>query len=160
MKEINNFGFYHPEKYFLVAGTGDSEYDLVAFDQALINAGIADVNLSTITSIIAPHCKRIDPIPLVAGGIYAVAFASIQSNKAGEIISSAVAVSQPDDKSKAGLIMELSDRLPKDLVEKKVKEMASMGMKNRDIHLFSIETISVEHIVKNVGCTFAGVVEL
>ncbi|ETR68346.1 MAG: hypothetical protein OMM_10627 [Candidatus Magnetoglobus multicellularis str. Araruama] len=70
MKEINkNMGFYHPEKYFLVAGSGDSKYELVAFDQALINAGIADVNLSTISSIIPPHCQRIDPIPLVAGGI-------------------------------------------------------------------------------------------
>jgi len=55
--------------------------------------------------------------------------------------------------------MELSDRLPKDRVENNVKKMASLGMKNRGIHHFNIETISIEHVVKNVGCSFAGVVE-
>jgi len=46
------------------------------------------------------------------------------------------------------------------LIEENVKEMASLGMKNRGIQHFNIETISIEHVVKNVGCTFAGVVEL
>jgi len=43
-----------PSQFFMVAGKGDSEYALNAFDLALLDAGIGNLNLIKVSSILPP----------------------------------------------------------------------------------------------------------
>lgn len=160
MNESQLNGFFQPTHYFLVAGTGDASDSLVAFDRALLDAGIGDVNLIKLSSIIGPNCTRINPICVVPGSLVGVAFASYTFDKPGQQIASAIAVAHPADPSRASLVMEHSALASKEEVEQKVIQMAIEGMKSRGLEVANIESIGVEHIVETVGATFAGVVEV
>lgn len=147
-----------PTKYFLVSGSAEGYTLLNAFDAALLNAGIGDVNLVKLSSILPPYCEKIEPITLPFGSLVPVAYASITSNRSSERISSAVAIGIPQDKSQAGLIMEFSDRYDREYVENKVVQMVKAGMAYRDRAIDKVLSISATHMVKENGATFAGVV--
>lgn len=153
-------GFFSPTRYFLVAGTGDAFDGLVAFDKALLNAGISDVNLIKLSSIVGPGVRRIEPVSLKLGSFVGVAYASTTSAVVGERIASAVAIAHPTDKSRASLVMEHSDSASREEVEEYVKKMAIEGMHSRNLSVDFVEVIGAELVVQRVGATFAGVVEL
>lgn len=46
-----------PKEAALVAGDADGPFELVAFDNALMKAGIAELNLVTVSSIWPIGCK-------------------------------------------------------------------------------------------------------
>ncbi len=147
-----------PSKYFLVAGTSDNFMPLNAFDGALIDAGIANVNIVKMSSIIPPGCLRVDPIELPYGSIVPVAYAYIMSPIPGEIISAAIACAIPVNNNKPGLIMEYSSSGHKKEVEDISIKMAKEGMRLRNEKIRDIECISVSHKVNYKGAAFAGVV--
>lgn len=153
-------GFFQPTSYFLAAGQGDASEKLVAFDRALLKAGVGDVNLIKLSSIVGPLCCRIEPVALKPGSLVAVAYASFTSNQPGQRIASAVAIAHPTDHSRAALVMEYSALASKDEAEQKVIAMAIEGMSSRGLGVESIESIAVEHVVEVAGATFAAVVEL
>lgn len=65
-------GFFQPTRYFLTAGRGDADWALVAFDRALIDAGIADINLVKLFGVfVGPGCHRIEPVRINPGGLVA-----------------------------------------------------------------------------------------
>ena len=153
-------GFFCPTKYFLVAGEGDSSESLVAFDCALLNSGVGDLNLIKLSSIVGPGCVRTEPLTLTPGSLVAVAFASMTDDKPGRTIASGVAVAHPTDSTRAALVMEHSDFASKKEVEDKVIRMAIEGIRNRGLEVAHVESIAIEHIVRVVGATFAAVVEV
>ena len=55
---------YEPHYYTLVSGIGKSQFPLVAFDNALRDAGIGDYNLVRVSSILPPNCKFCDKIAI------------------------------------------------------------------------------------------------
>ncbi len=149
--------FKTPSTYFFATGSSDGFTPLNAFDNALLQAGIGNTNLVKMSSIVPPRCQKIDPIPLPQGVLVPVAYASIQSDLKGEVISAAVAVAFPEE-DHCGLIMEYSSRGRKEDVESIVREMAREGMKTRGLNIKHVESRSVEHRVTNIGAAIAAVV--
>ena len=143
----------YPTKYIITSGKGISQYQLVAFDNALLDAGISNYNLLKVSSILPANCAKVESInDLPQGSPLLTAFASISSNKIGEQIASAVAAGIPEDRSNIGVIMEYSAaNITSELAEKRVKEMVREAMKNHNISLDHIESSSVDGIVPSEG---------
>ncbi len=151
---------FRPQAYFLCAGHGDADRRLVAFDQALLRAGIADVNLVRLSSIVGPHVKRIEPVKLAPGLLVPTAYASTCSDVRGERIAAAVALARPDDPERAGVIMEYSGACSGREAEDIVRGMAEEAIHNRGLNVAHMESIFAEHVVEKTGCVFAGVVQI
>ena len=147
-----------PTKYFFAYGCAEGYTTLNAFDSALINAGVGNTNLVRMSSILPPRCEKIPPVNLPQGAIVPVAYASIDSAVPGEVIPAAVAVAYPEDEDHCGLIMEYHEASPKGVVEEKVRRMAEESMKFRGQKIRKVESVAVEHAVRNTGAAFAAVV--
>lgn len=147
-----------PTTYFLATGSSEGFTTLNAFDGALMQAGIGNTNLVKMSSICPPHARHIEPLPLPHGSLVPVAYASITSDKPGEIISAGVAIAFPEDENHAGLIMEYSAKNTKEAVETMVRRMAEEGMKMRGKPIKQLQSKVVEHTVTNCGCAFAAAV--
>ena len=147
-----------PKKYFFVAGSSEGYSRLNAFDAALIKAGVGNTNLVKVTSIIPPYAEEVEPIELPPGALVPTAYSVITSELEGEIISAAVAVAIPEDKSKPGIIMEYSSKGHKEDVERVVRKMAEEAMKIRGEEKIRIKSISVQHQVRRIGTAFAAVI--
>ncbi|WP_457611785.1 pyruvoyl-dependent arginine decarboxylase [Methanocaldococcus sp.] len=144
-----------PNTVSLVAGSSEGETPLNAFDGALLKAGIGNVNLLKISSIMPPKAEIV-PLPKIPmGSLVPTAYGCIISDNPGELIAAAVSVAIPKDKELCGLIMEFSGRCSKKEAEKKVREMAKIGFEMRGWEIERIESIAVEHEVEKIGCAFA-----
>lgn len=147
-----------PTKFFLVSGIGEGNTPLNAFDDALLNAGIANTNLLKVTSILPPGCRKIKPIKLPFGAIVPVVYALKISSTRDELISATVGVGTPVNKNKPGLIMEYSCIGGKREAERIVREMVEEGFSKRKEKLNKIEIASAECRVKRTGASCAAVV--
>ncbi len=147
-----------PNIFSLVKGAGEGRMLLNAFDQALLNAGVGDTNLVRMSSIVPPGATERERISLPFGGLIPVAYAHIDSDLPGEIISAAIAVALPVDPALPGVIMEFEARAPLSVVEAKVRQMAEDAFSYRNRELREIKTTGVEHTVKECGAVFAGAV--
>ncbi len=121
---------YEPHYYTLVSGCGKSKFPLVAFDNALRNAGIADYNLVKVSSILPPNCIFCDTIPICKGSILFAAYSTITvcADEKGE---TAVATAIPNSDKENGVIFENSAKGDFYSVEDAVKEMCIEAMNNR-----------------------------
>lgn len=146
-----------PNRYLLVGGTGAGPSTLNAFDRALQAAGTGNFNLVKVTSILPPGASEGSLDELDPGSIVFSAMGSIISDIPGEIISAAVAAGIPADKRLAGVLMEGSFKLPREEAEKRVREMVRIGMEDRGIEDFHIESLAVDTRVKDRGAAVASV---
>jgi arginine decarboxylase len=148
-----------PKQFFIVSGGSDGFSPLNSFDGALLSAGIQDVNLIRLSSILPPYCEQIKPITLPPGSLIPVAYATISSSLYGEHLCSAVAIGIPIDETQAGLIMEYSEKGNySHLAEHHVRDMVKAGMNMRNREIKEIISISASHKVIENGSCFAGVV--
>jgi len=149
-----------PKQYFLVAGTGEAATPLNAFDAALLDAGIGNVNLLKMSSIVPPHCQRIDPMNMPQGSLVPTAYASMTSSLPGEVISAGIAVGLPTNEDHCGIIMEYSARGHKGEIEEIVANMARNALEMRGLTVKSVVTLSAEVKVETVAAVFAAGVVL
>lgn len=149
-----------PTKFFLVSGSSEGFSLLNAFDGALLASGVGDTNLVKMSSILPPLCElaKPAPVPLPQGALVPVAYASLYSDVPGEVISAAVAIGIPEDRNRAGLIMEYSARADEQTVVTQVKKMVEKGMELRKRPIKEIMSISATYKVGSIGAVFAGVV--
>lgn len=147
-----------PNIFSLVKGVGEARTLLNAFDQALLAAGIGDTNLLRMSSIVPPGTRQRTSLTLPKGGLIPVAYAHIDSDQPGDIISAAVAVALPDDAEQAGVIMEYEAKRPLMEVEARVRQMAEDAFLHRNRKLGSLFSTGVEHTVRECGAAFAGAV--
>lgn len=147
-----------PDIYCLVKGKGDANMPLNAFDMALLDAGIGDTNLIKMSSIVPPDAQEVESVDLPKGGLIPVAFAELGSSVKGQIISAAIAVGIPEDPKLPGLIMELEDLNPLEIVETRVRQMVIDGFKYRNRKLKEVKMLGIEHIVEKHGSVFAAAV--
>ncbi len=146
-----------PNILSLVAGVGDAKNYLNAFDMALLDAGICNVNLIRISSIMPPKAEII-PLPNIPmGSLVPTAYGYKVSENKGETISAAVSVAIPKDKELCGLIMEYSAIGGKKETEETVREMAKIGFEMRGWEIDKIISKASECTVENIGCAFAAV---
>lgn len=149
-----------PTKFFLVSGSSEGFSLLNAFDGALLASGVGDTNLVRMSSILPPHCEEANPppVPMPQGALVPVAYAAINSDSPGDVISAAVAIGIPKDENLAGLIMEYSAKAEESIVVGQVTKMVEKGMEMRKREIKEIRSISATCKVDSIGAAFAGVV--
>lgn len=149
-----------PNTFFLVAGSAEGDSPLTAFDAALLAAGVGDVNLIKLSSILPPHCTQIDPLRLPPGSLVPCAYASMSFGDPLRIISAAVGVGVPEDPNEAGLIMEYhAAHTNADHAARAVRGMVAEGMARRNRPVKDILVASVDRAVgKRHVAVFAGVI--
>jgi arginine decarboxylase len=109
---VNSVTFQNwvPKKIFLTKGKGISKERLTSFELALREAGIASLNLITVSSILPPKCEFVDKEDgvklLEPGQVVPVVLARSDSNIQEDIVSSGVGVAIPKDQEHYGYLSE------------------------------------------------------
>jgi arginine decarboxylase len=99
-----------PKKVFLTKGVGKDKEKLTSFERALRNAGIAQFNLVSISSIFPPKCKLISRKSglsmLEPGQILYTVISRNCTNEPHRLITSSVGMAIPKDKNQYGYLSE------------------------------------------------------
>ena len=143
----------YPDSFFISSGIGISEHQLVAFDNALIDARIANYNLLRVTSILPAGATQANSIELREGSPLLTAFARIDSNTPGDCIATAVGVAIPSSSGDVGVIMEYSGHCTSLEAEEKIKAMCIEAMHNHGIAYKDILVTSIDAVVGDNGYT-------
>jgi arginine decarboxylase len=144
-----------PTRYTLVAGAAEAKEELNAFDKALLNAGVGNVNLLRVSSILPPGAKYEPHFQAPAGSLIPIAYGTLTSREPGALIAAAVGVGV--SATGFGVIMEFAGYCGKEEAEKKVREMVEEAFQCRGINLEELKVVGIEHRVVSCGCVFAGV---
>lgn len=145
-----------PDIYALVAGNGEGSVPLVAFDGALLAAGVGNLNLVKVSSILPPGASRVERLSIPPGSLVPIAYGSICSRVPEELISAAVAIGIPA--SGYGVIMEYSGKVDMDEAAETVSRMAREALWVRRLEAAQVVVHATQHRVVNTGCAFAAVV--
>ena len=145
-----------PTAVSVVAGSGEGRTELTAFDRALMDAGIANLNFVRVTSIL-PAGVKIVPVPEFAPGMLTpIVYARISSHTPGERIAAAVGLGLST--SSYGVIMEYDHPGTADNAETIVRGMVEEAMAARDLPIDRIVVAAKDHVVQRIGCTVAAAV--
>lgn len=144
-----------PSKFCLVAGSSEGATKLNAFDGALLAAGIGNVNLVRMSSILPPGAERVERLQLPPGALVPTAYGFIASDNPGQRIAAAVAVGL--NGRSFGVIMEYAHVGTGQEAETRVREMVAEAFRMRGLDLTQVHSISAEHVVEATGCAFAAV---
>ena len=148
-----------PTKAALVAADADGPFELVAFDNALSKAGIAELNLVTLSSIWPLGCKIVKMPRPEPGMITPVVMAKISSSTPGQKI--AVAVGIAISETSHGIISEYHDiGISQKTAGQTAEAMVKYMMEKRGLEPTKVTSISAGHIVKSHGAALAAVVFL
>jgi arginine decarboxylase len=139
------------------AGHAEGLTPLNAFDNALLAAGIGNVNLIKVSSIVPPDVDIVDLPRIKPGALVPAAYASIESRTPGAVISAAVGYALPQDRTEAGVIMEHHAEAPREDSERMVREMLEEAFRVRGGRIREIRVVSSEHRVERIGCALAAV---
>ena len=144
-------------KAAVTAGTAEGGTTLNAFDNALLVAGIGNINLVRISSIVPPEVDIV-PLPLIKpGSIVPTAYAAITSDVPNETVTAAVGYALPVDRTKAGVIMEFHERGDRASAEQAIRAMLAEAFQVRGEEIREMKVIAVDHRVEKVGCALAAV---
>jgi arginine decarboxylase len=139
------------------AGHAEGGTTLNAFDNALLAAGIGNVNLVKISSIVPPAVSIIGLPKLRPGAMIPTAYAAITSEVPGETIAAAVGYALPDDPDKNGVIMEFHGVTGRGEAEDAVRRMLGEAFRVRGEAISEMRILAAEHTVERAGCAFAAV---
>ncbi len=145
-------------KIAIVSGKDEGPTKLNAFDNALSDGGIGDVNLIKVSSMLAGNTK-IEPLPkLKAGAMVNCVLSEVTSDTPGDEITAviAVAIGEP-----LGCVVETSgiNENPDELIDN-AKEMVIYMMNKRDVEIKDLIIESSTTIVKNTASVISSVVYL
>lgn len=126
-----------PERYFVCSGKATSPVShLNAFDQALIEAGIGEQNVVSVSSVLPEGIEEIEPVEIPRGAITHCVLAQERGTE-GETISAGIAYGLRDD-GKGGYVAEghgyMGEESLREILEWKLNEIA----KHRDVGLKEI----------------------
>lgn len=144
-----------PVRFTLGAGWGEAETPLNAFDAALLAAGMGDINLLRVSSILPPGAVHTEQLDIPDGMLVPTAYGTIFCNEAGQKIAAAIAVGLPADNG-CGVIMECSGYCSKQEIEQQITGMVEAAFAMRERQLREIKLLAVEHTVNKCGSVFAG----
>jgi arginine decarboxylase len=145
-----------PRKVSIVSGSGEGRTELTAFDRALMDAGIANLNFLRVTSILPAGVEVIRVPPLVPGTLTPAVYARIASHTPGERIAAAVGLGF--SRGRHGVIMEYEHTGSAENAEGIVRSMVEEAMALRDLPLDEIRVAVKEHLVQRIGCVVAAAV--
>ncbi len=99
-----------PKKVFLTKGVGKDKEKLTSFERALRNAGIAQFNIVSISSIFPPNCKLISKntglSQLESGQIVYAVISRNCTNEPHRLITASVGMAIPKNKDQYGYLSE------------------------------------------------------
>lgn len=144
-----------PKKFFVTAGSAEGETYLTAFDNALLDARIGNLNLIRVTSILPPEARYCPELQIPPGSLVPTAYGYIVSDVPGELIAAAVGVGLSDNSF--GVIMEYSGQCSEKEACQNIELMLKEAFARRGMELVEIKMASVEHRVERTGCALAAV---
>src|SRR6266849_6616911 len=105
------------------AGHAEGGTALNAFDNALLAAGIGNINLIKVSSILPPDVPVVELPKIKLGALIPTAYAAMTSETPGELVAAAVGYAIPDDPAKNGVIMEFHGVATRDEAEQRIRAM-------------------------------------
>ena len=143
-----------------MAASGEGPFELVAFDNALRKAGIANVNLVQVSSILPKGCEIVNELPnLEPGTITPVVMSKVCSSTSGQKIAVALGVATSDNSY--GMISEYHGvGVTERTAAKNAEAMVKYMMEKHKLEPTKVISISAGHTVKNNGAALAAVVFL
>lgn len=145
-------------KIAIVSGHDEGPTKLNAFDNALSNAGIGDVNLIKVSSMLAPNTEIFDLPKLKAGAMVNCVLSEITSDNPGDEIIAVIAVAIGEE---LGCVVETTGiNKDNDEIINEAKDMVKYMMEKRDVE---IEDLIVEYstaTVENIASAVSSVVYL
>ena len=145
-------------KVSITSGRSEGPTRLNAFDNALLEAGIGDVNLIPVSSIL-PKGTEIVKLPHIKEGkMVNCVLACAHSDQPGDLITAAVAVATSDD---FGCVVEHSGvNQDPEKVKGEAEAMVRYMMKVRGLAIREIIIVDESHKVNEQGVAVAAVVYL
>ncbi len=143
-------------KVSITSGRAEGPTKLNAFDNALLDANIGDVNLIKVSSIL-PSGTEVVPVPkFPAGDMVNCVLAYTSSDVEGDLITAVVAAATSDD---MGCVVENTgvNRDPED-VKSEAESMVQYMMDIRGLKIKEMLMADETHIVKKQGAVVAAVV--
>lgn len=145
-------------KISITSGKSEGPTKLNAFDNALLDAGIGDVNLIKVSSIIASDSKIVELPEFPAGEMVNAVLSYASSNQEGDKLCAVIAVAIGDN---IGCVVEHSEtNKDSQEVKQEAENMAKYMMKIRDEEIKEIIVKHETHIVKKQGAAVAALVYL
>lgn len=148
-----------PKKAALVAANADGPFELVAFDNALRKAGIAELNLVPLSSIWPVGCEIVKMPKLEPGTITPVVISKICSSTPGQRIAAALGIAISE--TSHGMISEYHDvGVTEKMAARTAEAMVKYMMEKRGLEPTRVTSIAIDHVVKAHGAVIAAVVFL
>jgi arginine decarboxylase len=145
-----------PDLLWVTGGASEGSTPLNAFDNALLAAGIGDLNLIKVSSIVPAGAKLADaPLAIEPGSLVPAVYSVVHSDTAGETICAAVGIGIGKDSH--GMIFEHHASAP-EVAERVVSGMVEEGFSRRGLPLERLIVRVADHRVERVGCAVAAVV--
>ena len=133
------------------AGRAEGGTTLNAFDNALLAAGIGNINLIKVSSILPPEVPVIDLPKIKPGALIPTAYAAMTSETPGETVAAAVGYAVPDDPAKNGVIMEFHGVASKAEAERQIHARLEEAFRGRGETIRDRGVVAVEHTVVKAG---------
>jgi arginine decarboxylase len=145
-----------PELIWVTSGNAEGETELNAFDNALLSAGIGNLNLIKVSSVIPRGVEVLDkPLAIEPGTLVPCVYSVHSSTVPGETVSSAVGLGFSQDSH--GMIFEAGGGSA-ETAERVVRRMVNEAFDRRGMQLARVIVGVSEHRVERVGCALAAVV--
>lgn len=139
------------------AGHAEGGTPLNAFDNALLAAGIGNINLVKISSILPPEVPVLELPKIKLGALIPTAYAAMTSEVPGETVAAAVGYAIPDDPAKNGVIMEFHGHGTRERAERAIEAMLEEAFRVRGEPIREMKVFAVEHTVERAGCALAAI---
>jgi arginine decarboxylase len=142
------------------AGHAEGGSSLNAFDNALLTAGIGNINLIKVSSIVPPEVSLVELPKVRPGALVPTAYAAITSETPGQTLAAAVGYALPDDPAKNGVIMEFHGVATRPEAERAIDAMLEEAFQVRGEAIREKKIFAVEHQVERIGCALAAIILL
>src|SRR5262245_22399433 len=133
------------------AGHAEGGTPLNAFDNALLAAGIGNINLIKVSSIVPPEVTLTDLPKIKPGALIPTAYAAITSEAPGETIAAAVGYALPDDPARNGVIMEFHGAGTRDEAERAIDAMLAEAFRVRGEAIREQRIVAAAHRAERIG---------
>jgi arginine decarboxylase len=139
------------------AGHAEGGTTLNAFDNALLAAGIGNINLIKVSSILPPDVPVIELPKIKPGALIPTAYAAITSDIPGQTVAAAVGYAVPDDPARNGVIMEFHGVGSRAEAERQIHLMLDEAFRVRGESIRQRRVVASEHTVERIGCALAAI---
>lgn len=145
-----------PNRLWLAAGAAEGTTELNAFDNALLDGGIGNLNLIKVSSVVPQGAEFLQAPPVIApGSLVPTVYSVIHSDTAGETICAALGIGI--GRESHGMIFEYHAN-SREVAERVVTGMVEEGFARRGLPLERVTVTLAEHRVERLGCAVAAVV--